>query len=100
LALFSIALVNLGLHRFLALALNSKSVCPLGEVEVKYEVGSPKFIWASYAQLYSLAERPRNPPPLRNNSCLACIDTTERSTGQSDPFSGRSWRKMSLVPGS
>jgi hypothetical protein len=33
LALFSISLENLGLYTFFALAVNSKAVCPLGEVE-------------------------------------------------------------------
>ncbi len=31
---------------------------------VKYGVGSPKFIWAPCAQLYSLAETPQSPPHL------------------------------------
>jgi hypothetical protein len=31
--------------------------------EIKYEVRSPKFIWASCAQLYSLAETLQLPPP-------------------------------------
>ncbi len=30
---------------------------------VKYEVGSPKFIWAPCAQLYSLAETPQSSTP-------------------------------------
>ncbi len=32
--------------------------------KVKYGVGSPKFIWAPWAQLYSLAETPQPPPGL------------------------------------
>ncbi len=31
--------------------------------QVKYEVRSPKFIWAPCAQLYTLAEIPNPPPP-------------------------------------
>jgi hypothetical protein len=33
------------------------------EVIAKYELRFPKFIWASCAQLYSLAEAPQPPPP-------------------------------------
>jgi len=31
---------------------------------------SPKFIWAPYAQMYSLAEAPQSSPPL--GSCTVC----------------------------
>jgi hypothetical protein len=38
------------------------------------ELGSPKFIWAQYAQLYSLAETPQLPLSWLTNSALVYVE--------------------------
>jgi hypothetical protein len=65
LALFTIYLVNLGLYTFFALAVNSKSGCPLGEVEehrlnMELDIQS---LFRLHVHSCSHWLSPRNPPP-------------------------------------
>jgi hypothetical protein len=49
------------------------------KTSVTYEVRSPKFIWATCAQLYALAETPpRNPPHLGSNTMALLVSQDRR----------------------